>query len=171
MAVWTVFEPDEAKDGAAGAQRMDALARWAERVVFVREKFSWASILFAPLVLLRHGLWLALFFYIVLQVLIGLAVRAFEIDGAADLLFFLPNLLVALTLSDLRRGKLLWRGYEELGAVVAPDAESAERRFFEGWLSASPPREMGFPGPLQAPVGPTSPAPNPVLGLFPEARR
>ncbi len=70
MAVWTVFEPDEAKDGAA-----PTLAQWAERVVFVREKFSWLSILFAPLVLLRHRLWLALIVYIALQVLIGFAHR------------------------------------------------------------------------------------------------
>ncbi|MDF2998005.1 MAG: hypothetical protein K0R27_3642 [Xanthobacteraceae bacterium] len=167
MAVWTVFEPDEAKDNAA-----PTLARWAERVVFVREKFSWSSILFAPLVLLRHRLWLALLGYIVLQGVIGVAIAALEPAGPVDLLHLLPNLLVALTLSDLRRAKLRWRGYEELGAVVAPDAESAERRFFEGWLAgaAARPREMSFAAPLQAPVGPASLAPNPVLGLFPEAR-
>lgn len=166
MAVWTVFEPDEAKDGAA-----PTLAAWAERVVFVREKFSWASILFAPLVLLRHRLWLALIAYVALQVLIGFAIDALELDDAADLLFLLPNLLVAFALSDLRRAKLRRRGYEELGAVVAPDAESAERRFFEGWLSrAAEPRGMSFAAPLQAPVGPASVAQNPVLGLFPEAR-
>ncbi|QJP15493.1 DUF2628 domain-containing protein [Starkeya sp. ORNL1] len=167
MAVWTVFEPDEAKDGAA-----PTLAQWAERVVFVREKFSWLSILFAPLVLLRYRLWLALIVYIVLQGLIGFALNALELDGPAGLLFLLPNLLVALMLSDLRRAKLSWRGYEELGAVVAPDRESAERRFFEGWLSTTPTAAsaIAFSAPIQAPTGTTSMAPNPVLGLFPEAR-
>lgn len=169
MAVWTVFEPDEAKDGAA-----PTLAQWAERVVFVREKFSWSSILFAPLVLLRHRLWLALLAYIVLQGLIAFALTSVDLSGSAALLFFLPNLLVAFELSDLRRAKLAWRGYDELGAVVAPNAEAAERRFFEGWLSASPgmaagAHGIGFAGPMRAPVGPASAASNPVLGLFPEA--
>lgn len=168
MAVWTVFEPDEAKDGTA-----PTLAQWAERVVFVREKFSWVSLFFAPLVLLRHRLWLALIGYLVLQGLISFGLDVLEIEGdRAGLLFLLPNLLVALSLSDLRRAKLNWRGYEELGAVVAPDRESAERRFFEGWLSgtAATPRAVSFTAPLQAPIGPASVAPNPVLGLFPEAR-
>lgn len=170
MAVWTVFEPDAAKDGNW------SVPRWAERLVFVREKFSWTSLILAPLVLLRHRLWLAFVVYLVAQALIGGALAVLELDPAAGVLGFLPNLLVALSLPDLRRRKLAWRGYDELGAVVAPDLDAAERRFLSGWLASAPfggfaGSEAARPALRVAPSAPATPAAaNPVLGLFPEAR-
>lgn len=167
MAVWTVFEPDAAKDGTT------SVPRWAERLVFVREKFSWLSLFFAPLVLLWHRLWLAFLAYVALQVAIHAAISVLDLDAPARVLGLLPNLLVALSLSDLRRRKLVWRGFDELGAVVAPDLDSAERRFLEGWLNAAPSMGLGMSdGPVSAlrPVASTPLPASPVLGLFPEAR-
>lgn len=169
MAVWTVFQPDEAK----GAGRASA-AHWADGVVFVRERMSWSALLFAPLVLLRHRLWLAFAVYVLLQALIVFALVWLDLGDGEALLVFLPNLLVALELPALRRRKLAARGYDELGAVVAPDFEAAERRFFEGWLTAGAPE----PAPSATPPRFAAPATamagnpvlgNPVLGLFPEA--
>lgn len=167
MAVWTVFEPDAAKESTA------SVPRWVERLVFVREKISWSSLLFAPLVLLRHRLWLAFVVYLLVQAGLAMAVSLLDLDAVAGLLGFLPNLLVALSLPDLRRRKLAWWGYDELGAVVAPDLDSAERRFLEGWLAGGPDLGHSYSAgslPALRPVQSTPMASMPVLGLFPEAR-
>lgn len=168
MAVWTVFQPD---DGMTDSTR----GRWAERIVFVREATAWSAILFAPLVLIAHRLWLALVLYVLAQVLILLVVANLDLGDAENLLLLLPNLFVAFELSALRRRKLAARGHEEIGVVVAPNREAAERRFFESWLEAG-----GRPAPaVAAATRPAEPPPgyvarppaNSVIGLFPEAGR
>jgi hypothetical protein len=145
MAVWTVFEPEE--DTAS--------TEWAERVTLVRDRFSWSSLLFAPLVLLRHGLWLAFLAYIVVQGAIGFAILYFDLDDAALALLAFANLVVAFELPGLRRAKLEGRGFEEVGIVIAPTLEAAEQRYFDTHDGAVPSRSR--------------PLPMSVLGLFPEA--
>lgn len=147
MTIWTVFEPE---DDAAQE------TRWAERVVFVREAFSWLGLFFAPIVLLAHRLWLALAAYVAIQVLLAIAIRRFELEGWFEIVPLLPNLFVALELSGLRRWKLSAKGYEETGVVTAPSREEAERRFFAG-------RAGGTGGSIGAP--------GEVLGLFPGVAR
>lgn len=148
MAVWTVYEPDDTDGTLTGTQ-------WSERVVLVRERFSWASLLFAPLVLLRHGLWLAFLAYVALQVLIGFAIVYFELDDVAVALLAFANLVVAFELPGLRGAKLEARGYDEAGAVIAPTLEAAEQRYFDGHDGGVPMRARPYA--------------RSVLGLFPEA--
>lgn len=163
MAVWTVFEPDEASDALNVAQ-------WADRVVFVRERLSWSALPFAPLVLLRHRLWLGFVLYWVFQGLIGLAIVHFELGSKAWPLFLLANLIVALELPGLRRRKLAYIGYEETAAVVAGTLEAAEQRYFDARLSGATRQPMAsWNEPLVAPARASTAGP--VLGLFPEAGR
>ncbi|MCS0495115.1 DUF2628 domain-containing protein [Ancylobacter sp. MQZ15Z-1] len=158
MAIWTVFEPDEAEA---------TTERWAQKVAFVREGFSWSALFFAPLVLLAHRLWLGLLAYLAIQGALLGTVYLLDVDSDALVLLALTHLAVALMLPDLRRGKLLLWGYEETGAVAARRLEEAEQRYFEARLNAVPaPRETPAAAPL-----PARPAAADVLGLFPEAGR
>ncbi len=160
MAVWTVFEPEEMDDARSGD--------WAEAVVFVPERFTWSALLFAPLVLLRYRLWLALIVYGAAQAALAAAMHAFDIDDGLVLLL-ITNAAVAVFLPGLRRAKLSRAGYDEAGAVVATRLEAAEQRYFAartGGASSAPrtsmPRRMDPPA--RAGQGP-------ILGLFPEASR
>ncbi|MCJ8144444.1 DUF2628 domain-containing protein [Ancylobacter sp. A5.8] len=148
MAVWTVFVPDEGDNALVGAQ-------WAEQVVLVREKFSWLALLFAPLVLLRHRLWLAVLGYVAFQGGLAFAIHQLQLGDAGDVLYAFAHLVVAFELPALRRAKLTAHGYEEVGALIAPTLDAAEQRFFDGQAGGVPLR--------------TRTPSRTVLGLFPEA--
>ncbi|GLK73299.1 DUF2628 domain-containing protein [Ancylobacter dichloromethanicus] len=165
MAVWTVFEPEE------GDERRTTL-NWAEGFVFVPERLSWSALLFAPLVLLRHFLWLAFLVYMLVQGTVIAAIVWLDLDGRAVLLLLVANVTVAVFLPGLRRAKLAARGYEEAGCVVAPTLDAAEQRYFGARLGnvtmpPLPPQPLGGSRITAAP----RPAETAVLGLFPEAAR
>jgi len=163
MAVWTVFEPDEASDTLN-------MTQWADKVVFVAERVSWSALPFAPLVLLRHKLWLAFAAYCVFQALVGLGVMYAGLGFSAWPLFLVAHLIVALQLPDLRRRKLAFAGYEETAAVVASTLEGAEQRYFDARLAgATRQPAASWAEPLAA--SSRSGTSGPVLGLFPEAGR
>ena len=155
MRTYLVFEP------AAGGHSLEA----ADRILFVREKFSWTALIFAPLWLLWHRLWLGLLGWFTAEIIIGLVGWALMLDQTiASIAGLIPSLLVALEGTELRRMKLQRRGYRYAGVVVAEDLEDAERRFFTGWVARA--KTAMFPPPL-APLPPL--APTPVIGLFPES--
>src|SRR5258708_18763396 len=58
MTVYMVFEPPR-----RGADPV----KHAERIVFVRDRFTWSAFLFAPLWMLWHRLWLVLLGYLVVM--------------------------------------------------------------------------------------------------------
>ncbi len=156
MASWTVLTKDVAGDTPLRA---------AERVVFVRERFSWLALFFAPLVLLRYRLWLALLGYVAASVLLAVAELRFGLpDPVSTVVEIGLHVLIALELPSLRIAKLRWRGFEEAGTLVARDQMEAELRFFaQGWPMA---------GHAPAPPHPRAPrasgaAPY-VIGSFPE---
>lgn len=128
MTTYTVLSPADAF-AADPAQ--------AERATFVPERFSWMTLLFAPLVLLRYRLWLALLAYVVVAVLMEVSVQQF---GLADNVSFIVmagfNLLLAFELPRLRAAKLRRKGNAEAGIVIAPSRDEAERRFYTALLAA-----------------------------------
>ncbi|MFG1461402.1 DUF2628 domain-containing protein [Xanthobacter sp. DSM 24535] len=161
MAIWTVLTKEKAGDTVLAA---------ADRVVFVREKFSWTALLFAPFVLLGHRLWLGFGAYVAASVLIALAETLLHLPNNVGVVLGLGlNLLVALQLADMRIWKLRRTGYLEAGSVVARDIDEAERRFFKYW---TPPRPPVLQGPLIR-TQPATAAPGygaPIIGSFPEPR-
>ncbi|QFR33941.1 DUF2628 domain-containing protein [Ancylobacter sp. TS-1] len=167
MAVWTVFEPH-------GADEADTTLRWAEGFVFVPERTAWSALLLAPLVLLRHGLWLALVLYLFVQGAVVAGVLALDLDFEALALLLVANVAVAVQLSGLRHASLAARGYEEAGSVVAARLEAAEQRYFDARLAGTGggasflPVALWSRSPVPSPVRRSEPA---VLGLFPEASR
>jgi hypothetical protein len=140
-----------------------------QRFVFVRDGFYFWAFLLAPLWLLVHRLWLALFGYVVASVLIG---GVFYVVGASGGLEFLGTLLfawlVGFEAASLRRWTLSRRGWRMLGFVVGDNEENAERRFFAEWTGA---RETPPPAPeahYASPVRRGPPSGSDVIGLFPE---
>src|SRR3954453_4045653 len=128
MPVYTVHAP--VADGAE-------TQRAADRLVFVRDGFHFWAFLLGPLWLAWHRLWLALLGYI--AVWGGIAVALARLHAGAG-----PRLAVMLLIAFLMgfEGASLWRWtvsrrkWRQLDVVVADDAETAERRFFDRWASS-----------------------------------
>jgi len=155
MAVFTVHEPRSRKDGGAAEP---------ERYRFVRDGFHFWAFLFGPLWMLWHRLWLVLLIYIVLTTAIQFGLFALGISDAVKFAVgFLIALLVGFEAGTLRRWSL--RRWRNVGVVVAPSREEAERRFFASWETAEPARTLAAPLPPDVSV--TAPR-SEVIGLFPE---
>lgn len=166
MSIYTVHEPPAKADQSQPDP---------ERFVFVRDGFSFWAFLLAPLWMLRHRLWLVLLGYVIvivaLQVglrLIGASATVMVVAGA------LVSLLVGFEAATLRRFTLGRRRWKNVGIVVGDDVESAERRFFDAWMSGSRVNSAAAggasraPSPL-APSVPTARRSSPdVIGLFPQ---
>ncbi|HEX2653657.1 MAG TPA: DUF2628 domain-containing protein [Xanthobacteraceae bacterium] len=157
MSTYTVYEPP---------QRDPDMLRHADRFVFLRDGFSWSAFFFGPLWMLRHRLWLAALLYVIFVAGIAAGLRAAGASNALTLIVFLLGLLIGLEASSLRHAKLERRGWKNVGVVVGDSIETAERRFFNGWVSS----DIGHRTPA-APSdhlrGMSSVSPD-VIGLFPE---
>ena len=158
MTVFTVHEPKPRKNEDAAPP---------ERFAFVRDGFYFWAFLLGPLWMVWRGLWLVLVIYVVGTSAIQAALWALGVSGAVK---FAVGLLIALLVGfeagSLRRWSLR-RRWSNVGLVVAPNQETAERRFFESWsgqAKSSPPAAAAPPSP---PLRMPQPAPE-VIGLFPE---
>jgi hypothetical protein len=158
VKTYLVFEPP------GGARTLEA----ADRVVFLREKFSWPALFFTPIWLLWSRLWLGFLGWLVLTVAIALGLRALGLkEWAGYAAAAIPSLIAAFEATALKRRKLLRRGLGETAVMVADDRETAERRFFAAWVAeAAKQKEETLPPPLSMP--PASLPPSGVIGLFPE---
>ncbi len=164
MSVYTVHQPPL----PAG----DPLPE-AERIMFVRDGFSFWAFLFGPLWMLWHRMWLVLAGYIAIVVVLETLAVVFDVSSNADAVVgLLISLLVGLEAGTLRRFTLRRRGWVNVGVVSGDDVEDAERRFFDAWLrDSSAPRAAGVPqaaAPTLNAVTPRVPQSGDVIGLFPE---
>jgi hypothetical protein len=165
MSVYTVHEPPPQAAGALPD---------SDRIVFVRDGFSWRAFVLAPLWMLWHRMWLVLGGYLVLAVAVDKGVAV--LDGPQLLTVLagiLLSLLVGLEASTLRRLTLRRKGWTNVGVVSGVDLEDAEKRFFDAWareMSSRPGLELLTPS--ANPAGGSSPMPRitsgGVIGLFPE---
>lgn len=164
MAVYTVHQPP--------ARHADPLPD-AERIVFVRDGFSFWAFLVAPIWMLWHRMWLVLLGYVVIVGGIEAALSALGASRIAlSVLGLFIALLIGLEASTLRRLNLRRRGFRDVGIVSGADREDAERRFFGAWTAdprpggtaAAPP-----PAPPPIPAASAHGSHNPdVIGLFPQ---
>jgi len=130
MATYSVYARSAAGQTPAQAEA---------RVVFVREAFAWLALLFAPLVLIYHRLWLVLAAYVAVAILLGITVAIGAVpDASVQVVMTGFNLLLALELPALRGRKLVRRGYHDEGVVIAPRLDLAEQRFFSAWAQRRP---------------------------------
>lgn len=158
--IFLVFEP---KDRLKNAPTLAD----AERVVFLREKFSWPALFFGPFWLAWHRLWLALVVWIVAFFALAILVALLKLNETVMLVaLVVPSLIAAFEATALRRRKLLRKGMRDSGVVIAQDIEIAERRFFADWAKRAGTAPAGRPAPPAGSVPPLDPSP--VLGLFPQ---
>jgi hypothetical protein len=167
MPVYTVHAP-VGSDASAGA---------AERFAFVRDGFHvWAALL-SPVWLAWHRLWLALIGWIVVAVVLEVGLARLGAGTAAILAVdVLIALLMGFEAASLQRWTLSRRNWRQLDVVVADDAESAERRFFDRWTAKQrgysndqSAIDRGGPPPTRdVPGQPFSRPPNEIIGLFPQ---
>ena len=117
------------------ADRLDR----AERLVFIKDGFTWSAFLFAAIWLIVYRLWWALAAYVVLALAlqaggVALGVNQHWIAMAALTL----NLLCGFEAHTLRSWGLRRRGWRMVGAITGRNWADCERRFFETWLPSQP---------------------------------
>ena len=141
MRVYTIHAPDERILKQSGD-----LGSYAERFVFVPERFSLLAMLFALPWLLVHRLWLATLGYIL--VLIGLSAAGTAIglgEQAVGFLSLAVSVLLGFEAHNLRRWSLERAGYRLVGVVSAPSLQDAEQKFFSQWLQERATHEKPTP--------------------------
>jgi hypothetical protein len=126
VAAFTVHEPP-----ATGGTRLEQ----ADRLLFVRDGFSWRAALFSPLYLIVRGEWLALAAYAGAGIL---ALAVLNLVGASadwyGWTWLLLNVVTGFEASEIKRWSLGRAGWRELASVSGRGLEEAERRFYEAWL-------------------------------------
>lgn len=126
MRVWTVHVPPE----AISLPRAASLESRLRLPVLVPEGFAWAALLFGPLWLLRHRLWLATVIHLAM-----LAIIAALVPGLALLPAVLAvQVLLGAQAQDLRRHGLARRGFVEAQVVVERDADRALARALDAGM-------------------------------------
>lgn len=166
MATYSVY----ALTGAASPAAASAShGRRDPQVVFVREAFSWLALLFGPLVLLYHRLWLAFAAYAAAVVVTAIVTSLANVpETSVQVIMTGLNLLLAFELPALRGWKLTRLGYGEEGVVIAPRRELAEQRFFSAWTPRPPaPRAPLSPRPAATAESAGLAAVASVIGTFP----
>lgn len=130
MLTFTVHEPPNPP-----ADRVER----AERLVFVKDGFTWGAALFAPLWMIVHRLWWPLLAYLVLSGLAGTlqGLIGFDPDWLT-LAAIGVAALIGFEAGTLRRWTLDRQGWRTLGSVSGRSLAECERRFFEGWLPEQP---------------------------------
>jgi hypothetical protein len=170
MPVYTVHAPVAADAGIVAT----------DRFAFVRDGFHFWAMVFGPLWLIAHRLWLALIGWIVVLAAVDLGMAALGVRGLGLLLVnALIAVLMGLEAASLQRWTLSRRNWRQLDIVVGDDEETAERRFFDRWTAgrrgpgADPfATERGGPPPTRdIPGQPFSKPPleqGGIIGLFPQ---
>ena len=127
MRVYTVHEPPNPPAG---------LLERAERLVFVREGFSWAAALFGPLWMLAHRMWLVLIGFVVLQFALEAALAVLRASPEWMMTAYIAvQVAVGFEAAGLRRWTLSRKGWRMVGSVTGDSALDCERRFIEAWLA------------------------------------
>ncbi len=145
----------------------------------MRDGFHFWAMVFGPVWLLWHRLWLALIGWLILAG--ALEVGLLKLGLGWISLFFadaVVALLMGFEAASLRRWTLSRGNWRQLDIVVADDDEAAERRFFERWNRRGLVDEplgvdRGGPPPTRGASGHpfSNPPPLPaggIIGLFPE---
>lgn len=158
MSTFTVHVPPGVSSDAARA----------DRTVFVREGFDWASFLLGPLPLLCRGLWRASLAWAAAAAALFLVAVALDLSAAPRLLMYLVlALLTGLEAAEARRGALGRAGFVTAALVSGVTRDAGERLFFGGPLAGL--AGTGFAG--GGSPGADRPAPARggagVIGLFP----
>jgi hypothetical protein len=162
MSVFTVHEPP--------LRAADAVPD-PERIVFVRDGFSFWAFLFTVLWMARYRMWLVLLLYVVAGALVENALHYAGVGtGGIVLIGLLVSLLIGIEAGTLRRFSLARRGWKNVGIVSGEDLEDAERRFFDAWIRKARGKrtEPAAAAPRPASVPSVATHASDIVGLFPD---
>lgn len=160
MKVFTVYAPPE-----GGRSPSDE----AERMVFVKDGFSWPALFVAPLWLIWHRLWLVLVGWLAivfaLTAVFGRLTWAEPYATPAAIVF---ALWFAVEANALRRWTLERRGWRFAGIATGRSRIECEQRFFARWLETVALPRTGARRPAAPQAAPRRSGEEPVIGLFPK---
>jgi len=142
--------------------------RVLDHAVLVPDGFSWGAFLFTALWFFFHRLWLAGLLVLVLVIGLPALLSALGVrPGAIALTELLLAFLIGLEANSLRRWTVN-RRKPAVDVVGAGSLAEAETKSFARWIA----RQASAPAPAPSPTpAPVYRAPEPVIGLFPEAVR
>lgn len=144
----------------------------AAALVFVKEGFSFWTLIFPALWFLFNGLWRGLLYYLVLAV--GLVAGLTQIGASEQVIAWgglVLNLIFAFEARDIHRASLERRGYVLKAVVSGRNLQECERRYLMEWLpQAQRDRERAAQQAAAAAASASAgggPAPVPIIGMFP----
>ena len=141
----------------------------ADRIIFLRERFSLGAFLFGPLWMIWKRQWIVLIIYLVV---VGFIEYGLQVVGMGWLVlafvFGLIQLLIGLEATTLLRWTRVRHGWRDCGVVIADDLEMAERRFFESRAARPAPGPVPRSTPAQLSAAQVEPSSPDIIGLFPE---
>ena len=124
MPVYLVHVPPAGKD----------LVKTALRTSFTRDGFKWGAFAFGPLWLLRHRLWLELFFFIVVAGLLFVGREFYGLEPEAmAAIYFVIAVFLGYEGTSMLEGKLERKGFRCADVVAGSNIDEIERRFFARW--------------------------------------
>ena len=117
--IFTVYEKPEA-------------AEPAERMVLLREGFSWGALLLGGVWILMARQWVLLGLYVIAAIVLSVLAEGLHLSEiSSGLLQFWLQLMLALHWRDLQGWRLTQRGYRLAGVLAAESTMLAERRYHE----------------------------------------
>jgi hypothetical protein len=124
MAAFTVHIPNAASVPVA-----------PEKIIFLRDGFSWSAFFLGPLWLIWRRAWLAALLWTLALVVIALASARLGLPkGVASTMGFVLAVLLGFEGSRFVAWSLARKGYSESAVVIADDIDDAETVFFRQWL-------------------------------------
>ncbi len=103
-----------------------------ERVVLLREGFSFWAFAFNAFWLIMQRMWLVLGLYVAAIIALSMVAQALALSElSAMLLQFWLQLMLGFHAYDLHGALLKRRGYRFAGVIVATNEIAAERRYYE----------------------------------------
>ena len=103
-----------------------------DRVLLLKEGFTFWAFVFGPIWLLAKRQWLLFFAFIVIAALVRIGGGLLDVPMAAIAVAALfLHLMLGYHASDLRAWRLKRRGYRFAGVIAAESPMRAERRYYE----------------------------------------
>ncbi|HEY5819967.1 MAG TPA: DUF2628 domain-containing protein [Mesorhizobium sp.] len=133
--------------------------------LFVRDGFSWLALVFGPLWLAWHRLWLpAITVLAVMMAITALGARL-GLGTPAAMLSALVSTWVGLEGASMRIAGLRRRGYTDIGVVMADSLSDAELRFAAGVSEEGAAPRRAAPPSLRLPINKPLPH-DPAIGFL-----
>lgn len=151
----------------------------AEQMVFVKDGFSFAALLFPFIWLIWHRMWLPLLGYLAYLIVISTVEFSFGQTVSAVIVVAVA-ILFALEANNLRRWSLAAKGWTTIGEAVGRNREEAEFLYFRDMAARTAPARPSSPAETKNAAraadhqvrAAARPDDEPdIFGLFPEADR